>query len=104
MDSACGAVAVGAVDGMHRRIDDDRRIKMEGLKPELDLWRMETVDKYCQDLVENTNATESTKKDWMFGAINFAVSIAMISPREAGILCRKYKLFPEELIDVLYED
>ena len=77
---------------------------MEGLKPELDLWRMETVDKYCQDLVENTNATESTKKAWMFGAINFAVSIAMISPREAVILCRKYKVFPDELIDVLYED
>lgn len=44
------------------------------------------------------------KKEWMFGAINFAVSIAMISPWEAVILCRKYKVFPDELIDVLYED
>lgn len=75
---------------------------MEGLKPELEAWRMETVDKYCQDIAEGTKAREDTKKEWMFGAINFAVSIAMISPREAGILCRKYKVFPDELIDVLY--
>ena len=76
---------------------------MEGLKPELDMWRMETVDKYCKDIAEDNNTQEKTKKNWMFGAINFAVSINMISTREAGALCRKYKIFPDALVKVLYE-
>ena len=36
---------------------------MEGLKPELEAWRMETVDKYCQDIAEGTKAREDTKKE-----------------------------------------
>lgn len=76
---------------------------MEGLKPELDLWRMWKVDKYCQDLSECTNVRERTKKDWMFGAINFAVSINMISTWEAGALYHKYEIFPAAIINTLYK-
>lgn len=53
----------------------------------------EELEKYCEEQMNFKFASENQRKDWIFGAVEFAKRLRLVDEKTAKEIMKKYGIF-----------